>query len=232
MPGRPSEASWIACAARPGGSQRIHESKPVKLVAVILPSVAGLGHHLGEELVQREQRDDQERGEVPAAPRAQQAGQGRGHEPGQRDAEQHLQHHREHRDDHAERAAGQADRHAEQADHVGQRPGAGSRRGQQADGERAGAQRVEGQRGRVERAVHAEDQIGAISQPNANTVKMTAVRSTDVLLPRNAARTTNVPIASSTANTVLMMKEILAPAGRAQRVRSAGAASAGRGAEP
>ena len=43
MPGRPSEASWMACAARPGGSQRIHESKPVKLEAVILPSLAAFG---------------------------------------------------------------------------------------------------------------------------------------------------------------------------------------------
>ena len=52
--------------------------------------------------------------------------------------------------------------------------------------------------------------IGAISQPNANTVKMTEVSSTDVLLPRNPARTRKVKIASSTANTELMMKEIFA----------------------
>ncbi len=52
--------------------------------------------------------------------------------------------------------------------------------------------------------------IGAISQPNANTVKMTEVSSTDVLLPRNPARTRKAKIASSTANAELMMKEIFA----------------------
>ena len=33
-----SEASWIACAARPGGIQRIHTSTPAKLDGVSLPS--------------------------------------------------------------------------------------------------------------------------------------------------------------------------------------------------
>jgi hypothetical protein len=44
----------------------------------------------------------------------------------------------------------------EQAEHVGQRPGAGSRGGQQAHGKWAGAQRVERQRGRVQGAVQPE----------------------------------------------------------------------------
>ena len=43
VPGWPSEASWIACAARPGGSQRIHASTPAKLAAVIPPWAAALG---------------------------------------------------------------------------------------------------------------------------------------------------------------------------------------------
>ena len=37
VPGWPVEASWIACAARPGGSQRIQASTPAKLAAVIPP---------------------------------------------------------------------------------------------------------------------------------------------------------------------------------------------------
>ena len=55
-----------------------------------------------------------------------------------------------------QRAARQAGRHAEQAEQVGQRPGSGGRGGQQSHGQRAGPQRVERQRGRVERAVQAE----------------------------------------------------------------------------
>ena len=116
-----------------------------------------LRHDLDEALVHREDRDDQEGGEVLAAARAQHPGQARGHEPGQRDAEQHLQQHREQRDEHAERAAGQPDGHPEQADQGGRRPGAGGRGGQQAYRERAGAERVEGQRGGVQGAVEAED---------------------------------------------------------------------------
>ena len=42
-PGCPSEASWIACAARPGGSQRSHASEPVKLVVVSFPVAASRG---------------------------------------------------------------------------------------------------------------------------------------------------------------------------------------------
>jgi len=42
-PGRPLEASWIACAASPGGSQRSHASTPPKLVACSLPSALSLG---------------------------------------------------------------------------------------------------------------------------------------------------------------------------------------------
>src|SRR5690349_1373963 len=117
-----------------------------------------LRHYLGEELIQREQRDDGERGQVPAPARAEQAGQGRRDEPGQGDAEQNLQQHRDHRDDNAECAAGQADRHAEQADDVCQRPETGERRRQQAGRERPRAQRVQREHRGVERAVHAEDQ--------------------------------------------------------------------------
>ena len=51
---------------------------------------------------------------------------------------------------------------------------------------------------------------GAVSQPNANTVKMTEVSSTDVLLPRSPASTRKAMIASRTANAELTMKEIFA----------------------
>ena len=43
VPGWPCEASWMACAARPGGSQRIQASTPAKLAAVIPPCAAALG---------------------------------------------------------------------------------------------------------------------------------------------------------------------------------------------
>ena len=52
---------------------------------------------------------------------------------------------------------------------------------------------------------------GRISQPNANTVKTAAVWATAAVWPRSAARTANAPMASSTAKTRLVMKEILAP---------------------
>ncbi len=43
VPGCPVEASWIACAARPGGIQRIHTSTPANLAGVSLPSPASFG---------------------------------------------------------------------------------------------------------------------------------------------------------------------------------------------
>ena len=43
VPGCPFEASWIACAARPGGIQRIHTSTPAKLAGVSLPSAVSFG---------------------------------------------------------------------------------------------------------------------------------------------------------------------------------------------
>ena len=43
VPACPVEASWTACAARPGGSQRSHRSTPAKLAAVssCLPTALG-----------------------------------------------------------------------------------------------------------------------------------------------------------------------------------------------
>ena len=43
VPGWPSEASWMACAAIPGGIQRSHASTPAKLRAVSLPSAVSFG---------------------------------------------------------------------------------------------------------------------------------------------------------------------------------------------
>ena len=43
VPGCPFEASWIACAARPGGIQRIQMSMPAKLAGVSLPSAVSFG---------------------------------------------------------------------------------------------------------------------------------------------------------------------------------------------
>jgi hypothetical protein len=43
VPGWPVEASWTACAARPGGIQRSQASTPAKLDAVSLPVAAILG---------------------------------------------------------------------------------------------------------------------------------------------------------------------------------------------
>jgi hypothetical protein len=47
---------------------------------------------VGEHLVQGEDRDDRQRGQIPAPARSHQPGQGGRHQPGQGDAEQHLQH--------------------------------------------------------------------------------------------------------------------------------------------
>ena len=73
--------------------------------------------------------------------------------------------------------------------------------------------------------------IGRISQPNAKTVKITEVRSTAALCPRSEASSANTPIATSTAKAVLMMNETLARLDDRSAL-PAGAASAGRGAEP
>ena len=42
-PGCPVDASWIACAARPGGSQRIQLSMPAKLAGLSCPEEAARG---------------------------------------------------------------------------------------------------------------------------------------------------------------------------------------------
>ena len=67
VPACPVEASWIACAARPGGIQRIHTSTPAKLAGVSLPSAVSFGTTWVKTSYKGEDRDDQEGGEVLAA---------------------------------------------------------------------------------------------------------------------------------------------------------------------
>ena len=183
VPGCPVEASQIACTARPGGVQRSHRSTPPKLAAVSAPSEASFGtiwmkpsytakigmiSRAAKSLPRRERS-------IPASPVV-------------TNRASVMQNstcstHREQRDEHAERAAGQPDGHPEQAEQSGRRPGARGRGGQQAYRERAGAERVEGQRGGVQGAVEAEDDERQDQPREPEHVKITVVRSAAAMPP-------------------------------------------------
>ena len=233
VPGCPAEASQIACTARPGGVQRSHRSTPPKLAAVSAPSEASFGTIWMKPSYDREDRDDQQGREVLAAARAQHPGQPSGHEPGQRDAEQHLQHHREQRHEHAERAAGQPDGHPEQAEQGRRRPGARGRGGQQPYRERADAQRVEGQRGGVQGAVEAEDdeRQDQPREPEQGEDHRGQVRRRDATAAQHGQEVEDAARDHRREDRAEHEGD-LGPGRRAQRVDAAGAASAGRGAEP
>ena len=146
----------MACAARPGGSQRSHLSIPAKVAAVILPSAAILGTTWAKASYRA--KIGMTRNAARSLPRRDRSSPAMAVVTNRASVMQNSTSSSTASSaiEHAECPLGQPDGHAEQADHVGQRPGAGGRGGQQADGERAGAQRVQGQRGRVQGAVEAE----------------------------------------------------------------------------
>ncbi len=210
VPGRPCEASWMACAARPGGSQRSQASMPRKAAAVIPPCDAALGISWPSSSIRA--KIGMIRKTARSLPRRERSSlamlvvtsRARVMQNSTCSATATTA---------TSRPSGPlasptstpsspirlATGHAPAAD-AASSPAASGRVRTGYSCSVAGS--------RVPSRPNAK--IGRVSQPNAKTVKITVVRSTDALRPRNRARTAKVPAATTTAKNVLTMNEISA----------------------
>ncbi len=210
VPGWPCEASWIACAARPGGSQRIHASTPAKPAAVIPPLAAALGitwpsssiranigmtRKTARSLPRRERSSlamlvVTSRASVMQNSTCSATATTATSRPSGPRARPTITPSRPSR-----LATGQA-------------PAADAASNPTASGRVRSGYSCSVAGSRVPSRPNAK--IGRTSQPSANAVKMTVVRSTDALRPRNRARTKKTPTATTTAKNVLRMNEVRA----------------------
>ncbi len=211
VPRCPSEASWIECAASPGGIHRSQESIPSKLPAVSLPSAVSLGtictkpsyrakigmiSSAAKSLPRRERS-------IPARPVVTNRARVRQNSTCSSTASTAMITPAGPRASPTvtpSRPIRVAAGHGPVAD-AASRPTASGRVRSGYRASVAGSSVVS----------RPNTTSGRISQANANKVKTTVVRSTAALWPRSRASPAKTPAATSTARIVLVMNAALAP---------------------
>ena len=218
--GCPSEASRIACAARPGGIQRSQLSTPAKLAAVSFPSAVSRGT-ICTKASYRAKTGRMSRA-ARSRPRRERSSPARAVVTNRASVMQNST------------CSSTASTAISTPTPPWASPTVTPSRpitlasGQMPVAEAASSPTASGRRRSGNRASVAGSRVpsrpkaisGTISQPNANTVKITVVRSTDALLPCRLARVTKTPAATSTAATELVMKAALAPVDARSALRS------------
>ena len=209
-PACPSEASWMACAASPGGSQRSHRSIPSNARVVILPSAASLGTTWAN--VSYKAKIGMIRNAAKSLPRRDRSIPARPVVTNRASTMQNSTW-----SSTATTATSRPSGPRASPTVTPSRP-ITLASGQAPVAEAASRPTASGRVRSGYSASVAGSSVpsrpntssGRISQPNANTVNTAAVWVTGAADPRSRASTMNVPNATSTAKTVLMMNEILA----------------------